>query len=63
MNKPPPGPEFQPEDVDRLISKFNRQADPEKRRSLDEALTGEKERFNEQERSREAQTRSPERDR
>lgn len=45
MNKPPTGPEFEPEDVDRLISRFNRSADPEKRQELDDALKSEKERF------------------
>ena len=57
MNKPPPGPEFEPADVDRLIARFNRAADPDKRQELDSALEGEKERFKEQERARESRDR------
>jgi hypothetical protein len=63
MNKPPTGPEFEPEDVDRLIFRFNQSADPNKRRELADTLEGEKEHFKEQERRRDAQERGPDRDR
>jgi len=52
--KTPSGPEFQPEEVDRLIAHFNHRADPDQRRSLDEMLRGEKEHFKEVERNRES---------
>jgi hypothetical protein len=63
MNKPPTGPEIEPEDVDRLIAKFNRSAEPEKRSELDEGLRAWKEKFQELQRGHAAQERSPERDR
>ena len=53
--KNPPGPEFQPEDADRLIAAFNRQADPEKRQALDETLLAEKKRFEDLQRERNAE--------